>query len=145
MPVRSERSAGMIVFRAAGRVKEPHFLLLDYGRYWDFPKGHVEKGEDDLSAAVRELAEETGVDVVEPVEGFKQEMTYFFRDKRKGLIRKTVVLFLGQTDASDVTVSHEHVGGAFLAYHQALEKLGYDNSKKALAAAKAFLDRAAPV
>ena len=28
---------------------------------WDLPKGHIEQGEDSLSAALREIEEETGV------------------------------------------------------------------------------------
>lgn len=39
----------------------PEFLLLRVYRYWDFPKGIVEKGEDPLRAAQRELTEETGL------------------------------------------------------------------------------------
>ena len=30
--------------------------------FWGFPKGHVDAGEDALSAARREIAEETGLD-----------------------------------------------------------------------------------
>jgi len=145
MPVSAERSAGVIVFRLHGRAKEPQFLLLDYGKYWEYPKGHVEKGEDDRAAAVRELAEETGIDDIELVEDFEHEITYFFRDKRKGLVRKTVVFFLGQTKAKDVKVSHEHVGGEFLPYDKAMERLDFKNSKAALTAAKAFLERSAAV
>src|SRR3954463_14635534 len=102
MPAHQERSAGVLVYRTPAAGKPPEFLLLDYGRYWDYPKGHVEKGEDDLSAAVRELAEETGIDDIELIEGFAHEINYFFRDKRKGLIRKTVVLFLGETNAQEI-------------------------------------------
>ena len=35
------------------------------GKYWDIPKGGVDKGESFLDAAVRELKEETGL-VVDP-------------------------------------------------------------------------------
>ncbi len=37
------------------------YLLLRAYRYWDFPKGIVEKGEDPMKAAVRELQEESGL------------------------------------------------------------------------------------
>ena len=142
MPVRHERSAGVIAFRQADPAREPEFLLLDYGRYWDYPKGHVEKGEDDLAAALRELAEETGIDQVELHDSFRHEMTYFFRDKRKGLIKKTVVFFLGQTKAKpkELKLSHEHVAAEFVPYAAALKRVTYPTAKAALKAAKAFLD-----
>ncbi len=136
---REERSAGVVLFRAepassaneAGRV----FLLLDYGRYWDYPKGHVEKGEDDLTAALRELHEETGVLNPRLVRDFCHEITYFFRDRKKGLIRKTVVFFLAATESSEVTLSDEHVGYAFLPFEEALARLTYPNARGILQAA----------
>src|SRR4051812_19081731 len=111
MPVTRERSAGVIVFRTddtapGGRV----FLLLDYGRYWDLPKGHVEKREDDRTAALRELEEETGIDDAEPIDGFAREMTYWFRDRKKGLIHKEVIFFLAETERKRIKISHEHAG-----------------------------------
>ncbi|RYZ95316.1 MAG: NUDIX domain-containing protein [Proteobacteria bacterium] len=42
-------------------VKDPEFLLLRVYRYWDFPKGVVEKKEEPFAAARRELQEETGL------------------------------------------------------------------------------------
>ena len=41
---------------------------------------------------------------------------------------------------AEVKVSHEHVGGEFLPYEAALERVTYKNAKEALRAAKAFLD-----
>lgn len=37
------------------------FLLLRAFKYWDFPKGMVEAGEDPWKAAIREVEEETGL------------------------------------------------------------------------------------
>ena len=140
MPATVQRSAGVIIYRIPPRKKEPHFLLLDYGRHWDYPKGHVEKGEDDLAAALREAREETGIDDLKLHEGFRHEITYFFRDRRKGLIRKTVVFFLGRTKASEAKLSFEHVGAEFLPYDQALKRVTYPTAKAALKAAREFLD-----
>lgn len=141
MPARTERSAGVLVYRVKPGGGEAEFLLLDYGRYWDYPKGHVEKGETDVEAATRELAEETGIADVALHDGFRHEMAYFFRDKRKGLIKKTVVFFLGRADASaKVTISDEHVGAAFLPYAAALDRVTYRNAKETLEAAKVYLD-----
>ena len=138
MPVRNERSAGVLLYR--DDAADPHFLVLDYGKHWDYAKGHVEKGEDDPTAARRELAEETGITDVELDPDFRHEMTYFFRDKRKGLIKKTVVFFLGKTQAEAATISDEHVAAEFLPYEKAVERVTYPNAKDALRAAKAFLD-----
>ncbi|MEX0607776.1 MAG: NUDIX domain-containing protein, partial [Halofilum sp. (in: g-proteobacteria)] len=56
---RGERSAGVVIVRFVER--EPRYLLLRAYRYWDFPKGRIEPGEDPLDAARREAFEETGL------------------------------------------------------------------------------------
>jgi bis(5'-nucleosidyl)-tetraphosphatase len=144
-PPNQERSAGVVIFR-----RTPHgrrFLLLDYSRYFDFAKGHVEKGESDLDAAVRETREETGIDDLSLVPGFSHEITYHFRHSKRGLIRKTVVFFLASTTTEDVRLSHEHTGHLWLDADAALKKVKYATAKETLAAAIAFLashDREAP-
>jgi len=50
-------SAGVVVVRRASGGWL--FLMLRAYRNWDFPKGLVEKGEDPLAAARREVQEET--------------------------------------------------------------------------------------
>ena len=133
-----ERSAGVVVYRRdpGGRA----YLLLDYGKYWDFPKGHVEPGEDDRAAAVRELEEETGLapKTVKLIDDFGREIQYFFRARGR-LVRKEVIFFLAETTATKITVSHEHVGGEFLPYEQALKRLKFANARDVLKQAERFL------
>jgi 8-oxo-dGTP pyrophosphatase MutT (NUDIX family) len=52
-------SAGVVVARQQD--SRWCYLLLRSYNYWDFPKGIVEQGEEPLQAAVREVAEETGL------------------------------------------------------------------------------------
>ncbi|NOY45864.1 MAG: NUDIX domain-containing protein [Deltaproteobacteria bacterium] len=52
-------SAGIVPVRLTP--EGPRFLVLRAYRYWDFPKGEVEPGEEPLEAALREAREETGL------------------------------------------------------------------------------------
>lgn len=56
---RSKFSAGIVpvVFRKG----VPCFLLLRAYSYWDFPKGGLDRDEEPLDAAIRELEEETSL------------------------------------------------------------------------------------
>lgn len=64
----AKRSAGLLMYRHTGAEVEvllghpggPFFARKDEG-VWSLPKGLVENGEDDLAAARREFAEETGM------------------------------------------------------------------------------------
>ena len=134
-----EYSAGFILFRnTAEGVK---FLLLDYGKHWDYPKGHLEKGESAWQAAVRELREETGIRQVDRVGRFQRDMHYRFRSPKKGLVNKTVTFFLGRTRGEAVMLSDEHEGHAWLGFEEALERLTYENARVMLRAAWETLNK----
>ena len=138
--VRREFSAGFVIFRHTP--KGPRFLLLDYGKHWDYPKGHLEQGETAWQAAVRELREETGIRQVDRVNRFQRHMHYAFHSKKKGDVAKTVTYFLGQTRAETVKLSDEHEDYAWLSYEKALRRLTYDNARETLTAAWEALGKA---
>jgi 8-oxo-(d)GTP phosphatase len=58
------RAAGAVLWRPSGRGQE--VALIHRPKYddWSFPKGKLERGEHRLLAAVREVAEETGVHAI---------------------------------------------------------------------------------
>jgi 8-oxo-dGTP pyrophosphatase MutT (NUDIX family) len=84
-----ERSCGAIVFREIEGIKR--VLLVQHGPgHWSFPKGHVEPGENDHQTAIREVLEETGIQIAIRSD-FQRSSTY---SPRPGVL-KTVVFFLG--------------------------------------------------
>ena len=70
------KAAGAVVFRRTPR--GPRYLVLRAFKNWDFPKGLVETGEDQLDCAKREVAEETGLaDLDYPFgEEFRETLPY---------------------------------------------------------------------
>ncbi len=134
MPI--EKSAGAIIFRKEeGNI---YYLLLHYPSgsraakaYWDFPKGHMEKGEEEIETASREVEEEAGLKKLEFISGFKEQIEYFFKSKGETVF-KTVVFFLAETKTKEIKISFEHIGYQWLSYQEAQEQLIFDNAKTIL-------------
>jgi ADP-ribose pyrophosphatase YjhB (NUDIX family) len=55
--MRKTRSAGGVVTNEEGRV----LVVSQRGTSWSLPKGHIDFGEDALTAAKREIYEESGI------------------------------------------------------------------------------------
>jgi len=121
-----EHSAGAVVYREEGG--EYKFLILKYGLgHWDFPKGNVEKGESEIETVKREIAEETGIDQIEIIEGFKEGVGYYYRLKGN-LVYKTVNYYLAKTEQKDVKLSYEHEDYAWVTIDEALKYIKHKNS-----------------
>lgn len=137
-----ERSAGVIVFHAADRAGGAwEYLLLRSrtGRHWSFPKGHVEAGESDWQAALRELREETGLDGVKPVPNVYHQIRYRFRRGERP-VDKQVSYFLAASAHASVALSGEHSEFDWLPFDQARERLTYDTDRRLLDQAQAHLE-----
>lgn len=138
-----EKSAGIIIYR---QNKKREYLLLHYqgekgNDYWDFPKGHVEKGETDEQAALREAKEETGLQDLKIIPGFKEKMTYYFK-KGKDLIYKEVVFFTAEAQPdSKIAISAEHIGFAWHDYKTAVETATYKTAKELIEKTELFLNK----
>lgn len=136
--VRREYSAGGVVYRLAGP-GEPEFLLIQdaWGR-WTLPKGLIEKGEKPLQAALREVGEETGLEV-EPA-GDLDRIHYFYRDPDGELVYKTVYYFLMAARGGDVRPQLEEISDArWVSASRAIEKCGYRDTRPVLEKALALI------
>jgi len=135
--MKEEVSAGIILFNG---VEKRKFLLLNYpSKHWDFVKGKMEKGETPHETAIRETKEETGISEVEFIDGFEEEIEYYFYADNQE-IHKKVIFFLGKTQTTEITLSHEHLDFIWLEFDNALNKITYENAKNLLKKSKMFLD-----
>lgn len=143
-----ERSAGAVVFYRGKDGLE--YLLLRHEplnpkiaagekrEYWNFPKGHIEKGETSEETALREIREETGLAGVGIVPDFKETERYVYVYGGEK-IYKWVAWFLAESLSKTVTLSSEHIDSRWLSYEDARRTATYSQSKKLLAKAHRFL------
>jgi len=142
-----ERSAGAVIFRKEN--SNVYYLLLHYeAGHWDFPKGHIKKEEKEKETVKREVKEETGIEDIKIIKGFKEWIKYFFRgvynskkeeNKKAPWIFKIVTFYLAETKTKEVKISFEHIGYKWLLYEQALEQLTFKNAKEILKKAHYYL------
>ena len=133
--MKEEVSAGIILIN-----DNKDFLLLNYpSKHWDFVKGKMEEGETEHETALRETNEETGISDVEFIDGFEEEIEYYFYANNQE-IHKKVIFFLGKTKTSEIILSHEHLDYIWLEFDNALEKTTYENAKNLLKKSKVFLE-----
>lgn len=120
-----ERSCGAIVFRLfGGRLQA--LMVRHYAGHWSFPKGHVEGRETDEETAVREVLEETGINIAIHSD-FVEESTY---EPRQG-IKKTVRFFIGDYVDGELLPQHDEVSDAeWMAPEEVLELLTFDRDRE---------------
>jgi len=141
-----EKSAGAIVFRREnGKI---FYLILYYPslshraekNFWDFPKGHLEKGESEIDTVKREIFEETGIKDIKILEGFKETIKYFFKWQGEKIL-KFVTFYLAETNQKEISISSEHLDWQWLEFEQAYSLLTHKNSKEILKKAHSFLKK----
>ncbi|MBO3797696.1 MAG: NUDIX domain-containing protein [Thermoproteota archaeon] len=135
-PRMKEKSAGFIVFTREN--SEVKYLFLKVGGRLDFPKGNIEEAEDELTAALRELKEESGIDKIRVIPGFRKVLNYYYRRDDGTLVSKTLVLFLGEALGKNVSVSWEHEGFEWLSLGEAIMRIKYPLYREVLKEAEQY-------
>ena len=127
-----EKSCGAIVYRKFHGNIELLLIKNQNGGHWSFPKGHVEEGETEEQTAIREIMEETGIEVmldtaVPPV------ITY----SPKKETAKDVIFFLAKAVTYDYTPQEEEIAQIkWVEINHAASILSYDNDRQLVVQAK---------
>ena len=129
-----EKSCGGIIYK-----KEENkllFLIVVHNKgHASFPKGHVEEGETEEETAIREIKEETNIDVKIDF-GFRTVSTY----SPKPGVMKDVVFFVGKALSFDPIPQETEIKEIlFLDYNDAYNKLSYEKDKKILKEANLYI------
>lgn len=138
MSPRLVRAAGGVVYSYDPGGALALLLIRDRHRAWTLPKGHLEPGEGDEEAAVREIAEETGVACV--IERPLARVRYPVY--RRGVWRdKEVAYFLARAPHTTPTPAIDEgiVVAAWVPPARALRTLSYPQVREVVEQALAML------
>ena len=121
-------AAGAVVTRAGKNEIEFLLIFRKYRGDWTFPKGKVDPGEHLLTAAVREVREETGfaVSLGVPLPTQTYEVDGIRKDSHYWVAQKLAGEFVPNDEVDEI---------AWLSFEQAKAKLTYKHDQEVLAAA----------
>ncbi len=131
-----EKSCGAVVYRHFHGNMEILLIKPLNSGCWSFPKGHVEQGESETATAVREIKEETNIDIVIDDSSFRETIAYSPRRD----VQKEVVYFVGRAVSFEAVPQENEVSEArWFEISSAYPILTYDNDIIMLNKVKAFL------
>ncbi len=127
-----EVSAGGVVYRREPSGAVRYLLIRDPYTHWGLPKGHLEDDETPAEAALRETAEETGLEQLE-LRGPIRVIDWHFRFRGRS-IHKFCHFFLVESPGGDCTPQHDEgiTDFRWLPLDEALTTLSYDNARGVL-------------
>ena len=127
-----EKYCGAIVYRKHHGNLEILLIKHINSGHWSFPKGHVEEGESEMETAVREIKEETGIDVIiDPT--FRETVSYY----PKKDTQKIVVYFIAKAKNYELNPQEAEIADIkWVDVGCANSILTYDNDKTIVSKAK---------
>lgn len=133
-----EKSCGAIVIRKYNNQFETLLIKMVKG-HWSFPKGHVENNETEVETALREIKEETNLDVLIDTR-FREITTY---SPYPGVL-KDVIFFIAMPKTFDVVIQESEVENAqWIEINEAIAMLTYEADRKILKKAIKYIGKKA--
>ena len=131
-----EKSCGAVVFTKMG--KDIKYLMVqNLDGIYGFPKGHMESGETEVETTLREVYEETNVNI-ELIDGFRKLDEYLVPKKDNTI--KQVIYFLGEFQNQNMVYQSEELSGAYLLnYTEAISLLKSETLKCILTEADNYI------
>ena len=129
-----EKSCGALVLRRDEEDGNTYILMIRHkaGGSRSFPKGHMERGETEYMTAVREVYEETSVQIRLETADFRETVHYF---PLPG-VSKEVVYFLAKTRQKEIRPRQGEIAEVeWVPLDQAEASLSHENDKAVLRAA----------
>lgn len=129
---KQEKSCGAVVYNP----KKHSFLIIKMlNGNWGFPKGHTEDQETDIQTAIREVTEETGINI-EILDGFKKSIKYIPFPE----VLKEVIFFIGITEEEKVTIDKDEIEDyMWCSYEEALKMITYKPQRDVMESSLQFI------
>lgn len=133
-----EKTCGAVVFTK--KEKEILYVIVQSTKgIYGFPKGHAETNESEQKTAIREIKEETGLNV-KILSGFKEEIEYLVPDEKN--TTKHLTIFLGEYENQDIRFQKEElISAKLMTFDEAMRVLKYDSLKRILEKADKFIKK----
>jgi 8-oxo-dGTP pyrophosphatase MutT (NUDIX family) len=138
MTPKQEQSFGIIPLRKTLGGWEVFLIQHAKSRYWGFPKGHSEEGESPSQAAIRELKEETNLDVVRYLQQEPLQEQYQFRVKGHQVFKK-VLYYVAEVEGEVKLQMHEVQNGIWISFSDAIHQVTHAEGKSILTQVRAIL------
>lgn len=130
-----EKSCGAVVYTTMNKERKYLIVRMHLGHY-GFSKGHVEKDETEVETALREIKEETNLNVQIDT-NFRTSTEYSPYEE----CMKEVVYYVATTEDTNVICQPEEISEIqWVSYEEALDLLTYENDKEILRKVKEYLD-----
>jgi 8-oxo-dGTP pyrophosphatase MutT (NUDIX family)/phosphohistidine phosphatase SixA len=135
-------AAGAVVSR-----KGPEVLLVHRPKYddWSFPKGKLDPGEHETTAAVREVAEETGLDIRLGPPLTSQRYAIRNGETVVKRVHYWAGRAVGGNDVSSYKPNEEIDKVAWVGLDKAVKRLTYDRDRETLEEFRAFRKKTHPL